>query len=99
MDAIADVASVDSRSERIWPKVEVQGDCWAWTGAVASRYGTTRNNGPAGRRCTVAMTYAFLHFFHLEKSNAAFHCSDVRFSPLTFRLQEILYPARSSLIV
>ena len=28
--------------------------------------------------------------YHLDKSNAAIHCSTVRFSPITFRLYELL---------
>lgn len=32
--------------------------------------------------------YAFVHFYHLDKSNAAFHTSEVRYSPITFRLAE-----------
>jgi hypothetical protein len=34
---------------------------------------------------------SFAHFYHLDKSNAAFHCSAVRFSPITFRLAEHLW--------
>ena len=34
----------------------------------------------------------FMHFFHMDKANAAVHLADVRFSPITFRLQEVLYP-------
>jgi hypothetical protein len=37
--------------------------------------------------------HAFLHFYHLDKSNAAFHCANVRFSPVTFRLAEHLRDA------
>lgn len=32
----------------------------------------------------------FRHFLHLDHSNAAIHCAPVRFSPLTFRLAELL---------
>ena len=32
----------------------------------------------------------FLHFYGLDISNAAIHCASVRFSPITFRLQEHL---------
>jgi hypothetical protein len=32
----------------------------------------------------------FMHFYGLDVSNAAIHCADVRFSPITFRLQEAL---------
>ena len=35
--------------------------------------------------------HAFSHFYHLDKSNAAFHTSAVRFSPITFRLAEHLW--------
>jgi hypothetical protein len=35
--------------------------------------------------------HAFEYFFHLDHSNAAFHCSTVRFSPITFRLAEHLW--------
>ena len=34
--------------------------------------------------------YCFQHFYGLDISNAAIHCSPVRFSPITFRLQEHL---------
>lgn len=30
------------------------------------------------------------HFVHLDESNAAIHCGEVRYSPLTFRLAEQL---------
>jgi len=30
------------------------------------------------------------HFVHLDESNAAIHCSPVRYSPITFRLAEQL---------
>lgn len=33
---------------------------------------------------------AFRHFLHLDESNAAIHTSPVRYSPLTFRLAELL---------
>jgi hypothetical protein len=36
------------------------------------------------------LSYAFLQNYHADKSNAAIHCSEVRFSPLTFRLAELL---------
>lgn len=39
---------------------------------------------------TRTLWYAFTHLYHLDKSNAALHCSDVRFSPITFRLAEAL---------
>jgi hypothetical protein len=32
----------------------------------------------------------FRHFVHLDESNAAVHCSLVRYSPITFRLAEQL---------
>jgi hypothetical protein len=32
----------------------------------------------------------FKHFAHLDHSNAAVHCSPVRYSPITFRLMEAL---------
>ena len=32
----------------------------------------------------------FRHFVHLDESNAAVHCSPVRYSPITFRLAEVL---------
>lgn len=34
--------------------------------------------------------HAFLHFYHLDQSNASFHCSTVRYSPITFRLAEFI---------
>jgi len=30
------------------------------------------------------------HFVHLDESNAAIHCAPVRYSPITFRLAEVL---------
>lgn len=30
------------------------------------------------------------HFVHLDKSNAAIHCGEVRYSPLTFRIAEAI---------
>lgn len=37
-----------------------------------------------------AVLWAFEHFYHLDKANACIHCSPVRFSPITFRLAEVL---------
>jgi hypothetical protein len=34
--------------------------------------------------------WAFLQNYHLDKSNACVHCAPVRFSPLTFRLLQVL---------
>lgn len=39
---------------------------------------------------TRVLWYAFTYFYHSDKSNAAFHYADVRFSPITFRLAEEL---------
>ncbi len=39
---------------------------------------------------SVTISFAFEQNYHADKSNAAIHCSPVRFSPLTFRLAEIL---------
>lgn len=33
---------------------------------------------------------AFRHFLHLDEANAAIHCAPTRYSPLTFRLAEVL---------
>jgi len=33
----------------------------------------------------------FRHFVHIDKANAAIHCAQVRYSPLTFRLAELLH--------
>lgn len=33
---------------------------------------------------------AFRHAYHADHSNAAMHCATVRYSPLTFRLAELL---------
>jgi len=32
----------------------------------------------------------FLHFYHLDHSNAAIHTASVRYSPITFRLAEAI---------
>lgn len=37
-----------------------------------------------------AVHEALRHFVHLDESNAAIHCGDVRYSPITFRLAEYL---------
>ena len=34
---------------------------------------------------------AFLHFYHLDRSNAAIHVAEVRYSPITFRLASWLH--------
>lgn len=34
--------------------------------------------------------HAFLYFYHLDQSNASFHCNTVRYSPITFRLAEFI---------
>jgi hypothetical protein len=39
---------------------------------------------------TRALHESFLHFFHLDHSNAAIHMAPVRYSPITFRLAEAL---------
>lgn len=36
---------------------------------------------------------AFLHFYHLDKSNAPIHLSEVRFSPITFEFALALWNA------
>lgn len=36
-----------------------------------------------------AIAWCFRHFYHLDHSNAAIHCGDVRYSPITFRLAEL----------
>jgi putative IMPACT (imprinted ancient) family translation regulator len=38
--------------------------------------------------------HAFKQAYHLDHSNAAIHCAQVRYSPLTFRLAEHLQDAR-----
>lgn len=46
------------------------------------------------RRIHEALIHSFLHFYHLDHSNAAVHTATVRYSPITFRLAEVLgqYP-------
>ncbi len=41
-------------------------------------------------KAALALYQSFLHFYHLDCSNAAVHTASVRFSPLTFRLAEAL---------
>jgi len=36
------------------------------------------------------LQWCFLQNYHLDNSNAAIHCAQVRFSPITFRLAELL---------
>lgn len=38
----------------------------------------------------LALYQSFLHFYHLDHSNAAIHTGSVRYSPITFRLSEAL---------
>lgn len=44
----------------------------------------------------------FKYFYHMDKANACVHCSDVRFSPITFRLcealQQVMYDGESMTI-
>lgn len=37
-----------------------------------------------------AIEWAFHYFYHLDHSDAAIHCAKVRYSPITFRLAELL---------
>lgn len=37
-----------------------------------------------------ALYESFRHFYHLDRSNAAMHMAPVRYSPITFRLAEVL---------
>lgn len=37
-----------------------------------------------------AVWHAFLHVYHQDHANASMHCAPVRYSPLTFRLAELL---------
>ncbi len=36
----------------------------------------------------VLLVACLTHFVHLDNANAAIHCADVRYSPITFRLAE-----------
>lgn len=42
------------------------------------------------------LLWCFQQNYHLDMSNAAVHCSPVRFSPITFRLYEALVNAWDS---
>ena len=48
---------------------------------------TETTNGPPPAEI---VWQAFRHFVHLDESNAAIHAAPVRYSPLTFRLAEVL---------
>lgn len=37
-----------------------------------------------------AIWHAFLHVYHQDHANAAMHCANVRYSPITFRLAELI---------
>ena len=37
-----------------------------------------------------ALYESFLHFYHIDHSNAVIHMAPVRYSPITFRLAEAL---------
>ena len=45
---------------------------------------------------TEVIAQAFLHVFHQDHANAAMHCAIVRYSPITFRLAEVLRDRVSS---
>ena len=36
------------------------------------------------------LSWSFQQNYHLDKSNACIHCAPVRFSPITFRLCQVL---------
>lgn len=36
------------------------------------------------------LTWCLIHFVHADEANAAMHCAEVRYSPITFRLAEAL---------
>jgi hypothetical protein len=36
------------------------------------------------------LLWCFLQNYHLDKSNAAVHCSPVKFSPITFRIYQAM---------
>jgi hypothetical protein len=42
------------------------------------------------RREEMTVWHSFRHFVHLDHANAAIHTADVRYSPITFRLAELL---------
>lgn len=39
-----------------------------------------------------AASWALAHFYYADRANATMHCAKVRFSPITFRLAEVLAP-------
>ena len=38
-----------------------------------------------------ALGHAFTHVYHQDHANAAMHCAQVRYSPITFRLAEAIH--------
>lgn len=40
---------------------------------------------------TEVLLWAFKHVYHADLMNAAMHCAEVRYSPITFRLAEALH--------
>ena len=48
---------------------------------------------------TETLWHCFQQNYHLDHSNAAVHCSPVRYSPITFRLAEVLWDANPDLQV
>lgn len=36
------------------------------------------------------LLYAFEYMYHMDKANACMHCAQVKFSPITFRLANVL---------
>lgn len=40
-----------------------------------------------------SLDWAFEYFYHMDKANACMHTAPVKFSPITFRLGEMLFAA------
>ena len=50
------------------------------------------------RREELTAWQGFRHFVHLDHANAAIHCADVRYSPITFRFAEMLDAMRDAAV-
>lgn len=61
-----------------------------WMIGWFANYAQACNDALRNRPLHLGTWHAFLYFYHLDHSNAAFHTSSVRYSPITFRLAEFI---------
>lgn len=62
-----------------------------WMIGWFANYAQACNDNLAQREVHLGTWHAFMYFYHLDSSNAAFHTAQPKFSPITFRLAEFVY--------